>query len=242
MDIVLVPGLWLNGATWNDVAAELTKAGHTPHPVTLPGMESSDADRTAVTLADCVGAVTDAIDAADGPVVLAGHSAGAGVASVALDRRVDRVARIILVGGFPALAGEPLMAGFSAEGGDLRLPPWSDFDEADLRDLDEDALSRFSDRAVPSPAALALDPVALHDERRYGVPLTAVCTEFSAADLQEWIAGGEASVQDFTRFRDLTYVDLPTGHWPQFTKPRELAGAILAQPPLTGTAPAPPAS
>jgi hypothetical protein len=24
------------------------------------------------------------------------------------------------------------------------------------------------------------------------------------------------------------YVDLPTGHWPQFTKPAELGAAILA--------------
>ena len=28
--------------------------------------------------------------------------------------------------------------------------------------------------------------------------------------------------------RDVEYVDLPTGHWPQFTKPAELAQAILA--------------
>ena len=28
--------------------------------------------------------------------------------------------------------------------------------------------------------------------------------------------------------RDVEYVDLPTGHWPQFTRPRDLAQAILA--------------
>ena len=28
--------------------------------------------------------------------------------------------------------------------------------------------------------------------------------------------------------RDVEFVDLPTGHWPQFTKPKELAEAILA--------------
>jgi hypothetical protein len=28
--------------------------------------------------------------------------------------------------------------------------------------------------------------------------------------------------------RDVDYVDLPTGHWPQFTRPRDLAQAILA--------------
>jgi len=27
--------------------------------------------------------------------------------------------------------------------------------------------------------------------------------------------------------RDVEYVDLPTGHWPQFTRPRELGEAIV---------------
>lgn len=229
MDIVLVPGLWLDGATWNDVAAELTKAGHTPHPITLPGMQSKDADRSAITIDDCIAAVTDAIDAVRGPVVLVGHSAGAGLATAALDRRVDRVARLILIGGFPARTATPIMAGFATDGGGIPLLDWSEFDETDLRDLDEDARTRFADLAIPSPAALAREPVALADERRYEVPLTVVCTEFSASDLQEWVAAGEPSVQEFLRFRDITYVDLPTGHWPQFTKPRELAEVIGAQ-------------
>lgn len=229
MNIVLVPGLWLNAQTWDDVAADLTTAGHTAHPITLPGMESADADRSAVTIADCVAAVTDVIDAVSGPVVLVGHSAGAGLVTAALDRRVDRVARIILIGGFPALDAEPIMGGFPNHDGDIPLLDWSKFDDADLRDLDEAGRARFAARAIPSPAALALDPVFLIDERRYEVPLTAVCTEYSAADLHGWIAAGEPSVQDFLRFRDVTYVDLPTGHWPQFTTPHELADAIVGQ-------------
>jgi hypothetical protein len=28
--------------------------------------------------------------------------------------------------------------------------------------------------------------------------------------------------------RHVEYVDLPTGHWPQFTRPRELGDVILA--------------
>jgi hypothetical protein len=34
-------------------------------------------------------------------------------------------------------------------------------------------------------------------------------------------------VIEFTRIKDVEYVDLPTGHWPQFTKPGELAALIL---------------
>lgn len=233
MDIVLVPGLWLDGSTWSEVAHELTGAGHTPHPVTLPGMQSRDADRTGITLEQCVDAVLAAIDAADGPVVLVGHSAGCGLASVALDRRPDRVARLVLIGGFPAVDGEPLMGGFPTVDGGIPLLEWSRFDEADLRDLDEAMLARFRERALPSPAALATEPVVLRDDRRYDVPVTAVATEYTAADLQSWIAGGEASVSEFPRFHDLTFVDLPTGHWPQFSRPADLARVLLAQPPLS---------
>ena len=36
-----------------------------------------------------------------------------------------------------------------------------------------------------------------------------------------------APVREFTRIRDVEYVDLPTGHWPQFTRPDDLARSIL---------------
>jgi hypothetical protein len=35
-------------------------------------------------------------------------------------------------------------------------------------------------------------------------------------------------VRELARVRDIEYVDLPTGQWPQFTRPEELGRAILA--------------
>jgi hypothetical protein len=35
-------------------------------------------------------------------------------------------------------------------------------------------------------------------------------------------------MRELARIRDVAYIDLPTGHWPQFTKPAELGRAILA--------------
>ena len=46
--------------------------------------------------------------------------------------------------------------------------------------------------------------------------------------LQEWIANGHPFVAELARIHDVEYVDLPTGHWPQFTRPAALAKAILA--------------
>ena len=66
MDIGLIPGLWLDGSSWNAVIPVLERAGHSCHPITLPGLDGVQ-DPGSVSLADCVAAVTDVIDAVDGP-------------------------------------------------------------------------------------------------------------------------------------------------------------------------------
>jgi hypothetical protein len=38
---------------------------------------------------------------------------------------------------------------------------------------------------------------------------------------------GEPALQELAKVRDVRYLDLPTGHWPQFTRPADLARAIL---------------
>ena len=230
MDIILIPGLWLDGASWEQVVPVLEAAGHRAHPVTLPGMESEAADRSGITLRDHVEAVVAAIDAAgrDGEVVLVGHSVGAAIAHAALDRRPDRVACAVYVGGFPTGDGDAVADGFAAVRGEVALPEWSAFEDEELVGLDEEARARFRERAIPSPEHVTIDPQQLSDERRYLVPVTVICTEFSSDQLQAWIDEGLAPVQEFTRIRKVELVDLPTGHWPQFTRPADLGRAILA--------------
>lgn len=90
MDIILIPGLWLDRSSWEQVVPPLEQAGHRTHPLTLPGMESRDADRSKITRRDQVDAVVAAIDSADpaaGKVMLVGHSAGAAIAYAAVDAR-----------------------------------------------------------------------------------------------------------------------------------------------------------
>lgn len=230
MDIILIPGLWLDGSSWDRVLPALERAGHRPHPLTLPGMESKDADRAKITLRDHVDAVVaaiDAVDPADGPVMLVGHSAGAALAHAALDARPDRVARAIYIGGFPTGDGDPLVDGLPSHDGEIPLPDWSSFEEEELVDLDDLLRNEFRQRAIPSPARAASDPQRLSDERRYHVPVTAICTEFTGDMLHQWITQGEPPVREFTKIRDVEYVDLPTGHWPQFTRPDDLAQIIL---------------
>ena len=223
MDIVLVPGLWLDASSWGLVVPHLTAAGHAVRAITLPGLESAEADRSGVHVTDQVAAVVAAIDESPAPVVLVGHSMGCAVAGAALDARVDKVATVLYVGGWPAEPGMIPAANFSTDGADLPPVPWEELDEADVRDLDRAA---FEALLRPSPASLTIEPFELSDERRYTVPAVFVCPEYRAADLQEWVAGGEASVAAISRHKNATFVDLPTGHWPQLSKPADLAAII----------------
>lgn len=174
MDIILVAGLWMGGWAWYQVAPELERAGHHPVPVTLPGMDSVDSDRSGITLADHVAAVVEAIDAARGEeVMLVGHSAGAGIVYAAADARPERVARLVLVSGFPTPDGQPLVNGFSPVDGEVPLPDWAEFDDADLQDMPEPGLAAFRANALPSPGAVATGIQRLSDEHRWNIPVTA---------------------------------------------------------------------
>jgi pimeloyl-ACP methyl ester carboxylesterase len=227
MDIILVPGLWLDGSSWDEVTPILEEAGHRTHALTLPGMESKDAERSGITRQDHVQAVVAAIDAVDEEVALVGHSAGAAIAYAAVDARPGRVSRAIYVGGFPLGDGVGDPGGYPTSNGEIPFPDLSSFEDEDLADLDDEDRARFRERAIPAPARASSDPQQLFDERRYYVPVTVISTEFSSEMLQSWIARDLEPVREFTRIEEVEYVDLPTGHWPQFTKPEDLARIIL---------------
>lgn len=228
MDIVLIPGLWLDGSSWQHVARRLEDAGHATHPLTLPGMESPTADRSGFTLADHVAAVVAAVDACGSDrVVVVGHSAGCGIAHAAVDARPDRIARVVHVAGFPTGDGLPLVEGLEASDGDVPFPGWDAFDDAERDGLDPELLTRIEGNAIPSPAAVVSDPQRLSDERRYDVPVTAVSTEYDSETLRSWVDGGAPPVAEFARMSNVEWVDLPTGHWPQFSRPDDLAQVIL---------------
>lgn len=228
MDIILIPGFWLDASSWDDITPALEKAGHTAHPLTLPGLESRDADRSGITLRDHVDAVIAAVDAIDGPVVLAGHSGGGAVAHAVADARPDKIARVVYVDSAPLGAGGVINDELPVVDGEIPLPDWNVFEDEDLVDLTDDLREAFRARAIPTPKRVAFDAQVLSDERRFDVPITIICCEFPSAMILSWIEQGAPFVQEIAATKDVSYIDLPTGHWPQFTKPKELAEAILS--------------
>ena len=231
MDIVLVPGLWLNASSWGRVVPHLEAAGHRAHPVTLPGLDSPDTDRSGIEVKDHVEHVVAVIDDLpdDAEVALVGHSMGGAIAWAAADARPDRVRRVVFAASEPVADGDGGSPPFPVEGSDVPLPEWSFFEG----DPDEDMLAGMDDAmreemragSVPSPVGVVRGTHRLHDERRYDIPVTMVAAEYSSAQLKKWAAEGE--LPELTRISDLEYVDLGGGHWPQYSQPEALAAVLV---------------
>jgi len=223
MDIVLIAGLWLDGSVWDDVAARLEARGHHAVPVTLPGQGDGNASAT---LADQVATVVAAVDAAAGRPMVVGHSAACSLAWLAADARPGQVSKVALIGGFPSPDGEAYFYGFPVQDGAMPFPGWDEFEGPDSADLDDAAKRAFAAAAIPVPEGVTGGVITLADERRYDVPVVLVCPEFTPAQAREWIEHGQ--VPELAKSKEVSFVDIDSGHWPMITAPAELA-RLLAQ-------------
>jgi pimeloyl-ACP methyl ester carboxylesterase len=234
MNVILIAGFWLRGDSWSEVVSVLEEAGLTVHTPTLEGLASVDDDRSEVTLASQtaeVVALVDALAAAEGDaagkVVLVGHSGGSAIIHGVVDARPGRIERAVYVDSGPTPDGVAINPQLDATGADAPLPPWDEFGETDLRDLTDEQLAWFREVAVPEPARVARDEQHLTNPARYEVPITVISSTFSRAEIQEAIAAGVPYFTEVPLMARATIVELPTGHWPQFTKPRELGRLIV---------------
>ena len=220
--IVLVPGFWLGAWAWDEVAGALRADGHDVTAVTLPGLESPDADRSAVTFADHVDAICAAVSAAGAPVVLAVHSGAGFPGYAASDRIPERIGAMVYVDTGP---GKGAMSPGFAEP-EFPLPPtWEELDE-NLDGLTEEHLATFRGRAVPQPGGVLREGSELTNDARLALPSTVICTSMTSDQVKDAVQEGYAFLAGLAELRDVSWVDLPTSHWPMWSRPQELAAVI----------------
>ena len=218
--IILVPGFWLGAWAWDEVVDLLRADGHDVTALTLPGLESVDADRSGITLNDHVEAIVDAVNIAGRPVVLAVHSGAAASGYGASDRVPERIAEMVYVDtGPPSGPLDPSVEGDE----EPMLSPEDLAREENLDGLSEEQLETFQRRAIPEPAGAVRDALELTNDARLDVPATVICTGFTSEQVKGFIEQGAAWVAALGDLRDVTWVDLPTSHWPMWSRPKELA-------------------
>jgi hypothetical protein len=81
---------------------------------------------------------------------------------------------------------------------------------------------------VPVPGAVLRDTYEFTNDARNDIPSTLIATGFTADAYQsyakehpEW-----AFLAGLPELRDVTYIDLPTSHWPMWSKPADIARII----------------
>ncbi len=219
---VLVAGFWLGGWAWQDVEPPLQAAGVITHAVTLPGLDGTGTH--GVTLEDHIDAVESLIEGLEGDVFLVGHSGGGAVVQGVIDRRPGRVARVIYVDSGPLRDGVALMPDAVC---DVPLPTWDELAEqnSSIEGMDNAALARFRERAVDEPVGVARSRIRVNNERRHDVPASVICTSFGSAMLVQMIESGDMP-SELGSVNDVHFVDLPTGHWPMFSRAADLAAVL----------------
>src|SRR5918995_5280804 len=186
--ILLVPGFWLGAWAWDEVAASLRDAGHDVTALTMPGLDSADADRSAITLSDHVEAISQAVEAAAAPVVLAVHSGTGFSGYAASDRVPERIAAMVYVDSAPGKG--PLSPDF--DGAEKPLD-WDELAaEENMDGLSEEQLASLRERAIPEPGGVLREVVELTNDARLDIPSTMICTGFTSEEYKDAVKQGYA--------------------------------------------------
>ena len=104
---------------------------------------------------------------------------------------------------------------------------WADIEaEENLDGLSEEQKETFRQRAVPVPGGVLREAVELTNDARRDIPSTIICTGFTSEQYKEAAKEGYSFLAGLPELRDVTWIDLPTSHWPMWSRPQETAQII----------------
>lgn len=123
------------------------------------------------------------------------------------------------------MTARPSTRRYQTEVDEVPLPPFEQL-PASLDGLSAQDLERFRERAVPEPGAVMREPIRLDNDSRRNVPTTIIACSYTSDVTMQMAREGHPMMADVANLRDLELVDLPTGHWPMWSRPADLATAI----------------
>jgi pimeloyl-ACP methyl ester carboxylesterase len=245
-EFVLVPGAWIGGWAWADVARALRGQGHDVYPTTLTGLgERAHLAGPSVDLETHIKDIEGVLSFEDlHEVVLVGHSYAGAPVTGAADRAVDRLAKVVYVDSGPLFDGgayidmqppplrELIERRVAEEGDGWRLPmqSWDEIQSvngASLEGLDEELRARIRERAVSHPFGTYTQPLHLKNPDRTKLPHVLVSNGFPIDQVKELIASGHPWFAELAG-PQWSFVELLTSHWPMFSAPKELAEVLAA--------------
>ena len=228
--IILIAGHWLGAWAWDEVLEHLKTDHASAIAMTLPGLDRDDPARATRTLGDQVEAILGVISRhGDQPAVLVAHSGANAPVSLVMDQHPTLVQRVVWVDSGPVAPGSVFAPDFFGEPDELPLPSFDVLaQQASLEGLSPQALERFRALAVPEPGPVLRQPVDLANDARRSIPTTLVCCSISSAQVTELVQAGHPMFAEVANLEHFDIIDLPTGHWPMWSRPLDLAKAIHA--------------
>lgn len=234
---VLISGACHGGWTWRLVAEQLRAAGHRVLAPDLPGLADGD-DPERHSLADVGDFIVDLVERHDlRDVTLVGHSWGGYPLTAAAPRLASRLSKLIYWSAFVPAEGASLMDEVpphyaemftqiaAASGNNSIVFPYEVFCAAFMQDADESTQRLVHSLLVPQPLRYFTETVTPVDPAALGIPATYVV---GSEDLA--LPPGELGWTP--RFPQrlgagTPVIELPGSHEVQFTRPAELAAALL---------------
>lgn len=227
MDIILIPGLWLDASSWDEVVPALEDAGYRVHALTMPGVGAPASESAEIGITDWVDAVVRVVDSLPGTCVVVGHSGGGNVAWGVADARPERVARVVFVDTVPPPPGAGISE-FEVRDGVVPFPGWDFFPDEDVHDLDDATRQRTVSSTSSVPARVPTDEIALGNRARYDVPVTLLMGSMEQESFEAEIDQWGPYADEYRAIADAEVVRVGSAHWPQFSVPARLSELLIA--------------